>query len=463
MILCVPDGAIADGRRRSSPSVRGSRTSAARPRSRRSRRTSAAIQRPSAADLHACARRRTDRRRLGRGHRRRTDGGARGRLRALAASLGLRPFDLDDDRRAIYHAGASIASNFLVTLHRAAVRARSEAAGAPPEALLPLMRRTIDNDFDLTGPIARGDRATVDAHLAAIRHESCRTSRRSIACSPRPRADEDRPHRRRVAAGTDARSAAGTRVGFVPTMGALHEGHVALIRAARAACDVSWSSSIFVNPKQFNDAGRPGRGIRAGSARPAIARRGGPDLLFVPARREIYPAGRCDGRSTMAGAALGFEGNHRPGTLRRRRARLPEALRDRSPDVVFLGQKDAQQVAVLRQLVRDVQPRTVDLRVVPTVRDPTVSRCRRATRACRPTSGASARDSARASRRPRRLTARGAIRWPRRAWPLDGARRRLRRAVAEFDTCPTLVIAATAGATRLIDNVPSGRSPSWPD
>ena len=88
----------------------------------------------------------------------------------LARWLGLHAFDLADDRRAIYHAGASIASNFLVTIHRAAVRAVG-AAGAPPEALLPLMRRTIDNGFDLTGPIARGDRVTVDAHVAAIRRE----------------------------------------------------------------------------------------------------------------------------------------------------------------------------------------------------------------------------------------------------------------------------------------------------
>jgi predicted short-subunit dehydrogenase-like oxidoreductase (DUF2520 family) len=88
----------------------------------------------------------------------------------LARRLGLHAFDLADDSRAIYHAGASIASNFLVTLHRAAVRALG-AAGAPPEALLPLMQRTIDNGFDLTGPISRGDRATVDAHVAAIRRE----------------------------------------------------------------------------------------------------------------------------------------------------------------------------------------------------------------------------------------------------------------------------------------------------
>ena len=88
----------------------------------------------------------------------------------LARSLGLEPFALADDRRAAYHAGAAIASNYLVTLRRAA-GSLLEAAGAPPQALDPLMRRTIENGFELTGPIARGDWATVDAHLAAIRAE----------------------------------------------------------------------------------------------------------------------------------------------------------------------------------------------------------------------------------------------------------------------------------------------------
>jgi predicted short-subunit dehydrogenase-like oxidoreductase (DUF2520 family) len=86
----------------------------------------------------------------------------------LAGALGLTPFELRDDMRALYHAGAAIASNYLVTLHRAASRTLA-IAGAPPEALLPLMQRTIDNGFELTGPIARGDQATVDAHVDAIR------------------------------------------------------------------------------------------------------------------------------------------------------------------------------------------------------------------------------------------------------------------------------------------------------
>ena len=87
----------------------------------------------------------------------------------LARTLGLRPFDLADEARTLYHAGATIASNYLVTLHRAAARLVQEA-GAPPEALVPLMTRTIENGFQLTGPIARGDWAVVSAHLEAL-HE----------------------------------------------------------------------------------------------------------------------------------------------------------------------------------------------------------------------------------------------------------------------------------------------------
>ena len=86
----------------------------------------------------------------------------------LARILGLEPFDLRDDARLLYHAGAAIASNYLVTLHRVASQL-FRAAGAPPDGLAPLMRRTIDNGFELTGPIERGDWETVEAHRRAIR------------------------------------------------------------------------------------------------------------------------------------------------------------------------------------------------------------------------------------------------------------------------------------------------------
>ncbi len=86
----------------------------------------------------------------------------------LAETLGLLPFVLADEKRVLYHAGAAFASGYLVTIYRAAAEL-FEAAGAPVEGLVPLMRRTIDNGFELTGPIARGDWHILESHLAAIR------------------------------------------------------------------------------------------------------------------------------------------------------------------------------------------------------------------------------------------------------------------------------------------------------
>jgi predicted short-subunit dehydrogenase-like oxidoreductase (DUF2520 family) len=89
------------------------------------------------------------------------------RARWLAETLGLRPFEVADADRTLYHAAAVIGGNFLVTLHDVAARLLDEV-NAPPEAIVPLMTRTIENGFDLTGPIARGDWSTVEAHLAAL-------------------------------------------------------------------------------------------------------------------------------------------------------------------------------------------------------------------------------------------------------------------------------------------------------
>jgi predicted short-subunit dehydrogenase-like oxidoreductase (DUF2520 family) len=89
----------------------------------------------------------------------------------LARTLGLEPFLLNDGARPLYHAAAAIASNYLVTLYRTAAEL-FEQVGAPPEALVPLMRRVIENDFELTGPISRGDWATVDRHVEALRERA---------------------------------------------------------------------------------------------------------------------------------------------------------------------------------------------------------------------------------------------------------------------------------------------------
>ncbi len=87
--------------------------------------------------------------------------------RELAGTLGLTPFELDDEMRPLYHAAASFVSAFLVTLHDVAAELM-DAAGGPPEALEPLMRRTIENGFQHTGPLVRDDRGTVERHAEAI-------------------------------------------------------------------------------------------------------------------------------------------------------------------------------------------------------------------------------------------------------------------------------------------------------
>ena len=89
------------------------------------------------------------------------------RARWMADTLGLRPFVIRDEDRALYHAAAVIGGNYLVTLHWAAQRLLA-TVGAPPDAIEPLMARTVENGFELTGPIARGDVATIEAHLAAL-------------------------------------------------------------------------------------------------------------------------------------------------------------------------------------------------------------------------------------------------------------------------------------------------------
>ena len=89
------------------------------------------------------------------------------RARWLADVLGLRAFEVPDADRPLYHAAGAFGGNYLVTLHAVASRLLAEV-GAPPEAIVPLMTRTIENGFDLTGPIARGDWSTVEAHLAAL-------------------------------------------------------------------------------------------------------------------------------------------------------------------------------------------------------------------------------------------------------------------------------------------------------
>jgi pantoate--beta-alanine ligase len=169
------------------------------------------------------------------------------------------------------------------------------------------------------------------------------------------------------AAGREAR-AAGRSVGLVPTMGAFHAGHAALMRAARAACDLV-VVSLFVNPTQFNDPGDLAAYPRTFEADAAMAQDLGVDVLWSPSAEQMYPEGFS---TTVAVNGLGevLEGVQRgPGHFAGVCTVVAKLFNAVEPDVAYFGQKDAQQVAVLRRMVRDLDC-GVRIEVVPTVREP---------------------------------------------------------------------------------------------
>ena len=259
--------------------------------------------------------------------------------RELAELLGLRPFELADGDRTLYHAGAVFASNYLVTLQRAAVR-----LGVPAEGLVPLMRGTIEHGFELTGPIARGDWATVEAHKQAIR-----------ASAPRARAPLRHARRSDGAArmkvvGTIAELETAPGTGLVPTMGALHDGHVALLRAARQE-NRTVVMSLFVNPAQFDEQTDLDAYPRDEARDLEIAEAEGVDVVFAPAADELYPPGFA---TWVDPGETGAEGVARPGHFRGVATVCLKLFNLVRPERAYFGQKDAQQLAVIRRLVRDL-------------------------------------------------------------------------------------------------------------
>lgn len=155
-------------------------------------------------------------------------------------------------------------------------------------------------------------------------------------------------------------------VGLVPTMGALHGGHAALFAAARPACDVL-VASLFVNPAQFSDGADLGGYPRDLDADAARAEAEGVDVLLAPPADEMYPPGFATWVDPE-GVALGLEGAHRPGHFRGVATVCLKLFNIVRPDRAYFGQKDAQQVVVLRRMVRDLDV-DLELRVLPTVRD----------------------------------------------------------------------------------------------
>jgi len=155
-------------------------------------------------------------------------------------------------------------------------------------------------------------------------------------------------------------------VGFVPTMGALHDGHFSLVRAARAQCDVV-VVSIFVNPAQFNDQADLEKYPRDLTADATKLAEFDVDYVYAPERNEIYP----DGFSTyvyVEELSESLEGSSRPGHFRGVATVVTILFNTIRPDFAYFGQKDAQQVAIVRRLTRDLgfEMEIVEL---PTVRE----------------------------------------------------------------------------------------------
>lgn len=155
-------------------------------------------------------------------------------------------------------------------------------------------------------------------------------------------------------------------VGFVPTMGALHEGHLSLVKAARGRCDAV-VVSVFVNPLQFGPREDFASYPRDEAADAELLAGAGVDLLFLPTVEEMYPPGRTTTVSVGELATL-LEGADRPGHFDGVATVVAKLFNQVQPGVAYFGQKDAQQVAVIRKLVKDLSY-GIEISVQPTVRE----------------------------------------------------------------------------------------------
>jgi pantoate--beta-alanine ligase len=159
---------------------------------------------------------------------------------------------------------------------------------------------------------------------------------------------------------------AGERIGLVPTMGALHEGHLSLVRASRSRCQRT-IVSIFVNPTQFGpnaDFDRYPRDLAGDVAKLATV---GTDLVFAPDVAEMYPPGFAT-TVIVAGLTDGLCGPHRPGHFAGVASVVTKLLNQAAPDIAFFGEKDWQQLQVIRRLARDLDM-PIEIVGVPTVRE----------------------------------------------------------------------------------------------
>jgi pantoate--beta-alanine ligase len=161
--------------------------------------------------------------------------------------------------------------------------------------------------------------------------------------------------------------AAGKTLGLVPTMGALHTGHLSLVRAAQKSCDTV-AVSIFVNPTQFGPKEDFASYPRVFEQDCQTLEAAGVDMVFAPSVEEMYPPG-AGTLVEVAGLSDRLDGASRPGHFHGVATVVTKLFHIFAPDVAFFGQKDAAQVAVLRRMVRDLRF-AVELKVCPTMREP---------------------------------------------------------------------------------------------
>ena len=321
---------------------------------------------------------------------------------ALVVELGGEPVVLPEQARPRYHAALSHASNHLVTLIAQARSTLATIDGVDPALVGPLAQAALDGavhrgDAALTGPVSRGDAGTVAEHVATLAaldgQPDVLPAYRALAQATAERATrtglltqaqatevllalDGSPARRTgepprlVSTIAELRQAlTSRRRAVVMTMGALHEGHLALVRrAAQQAEEIV--VTIFVNPLQFGageDLERYPRTLEADLAQ--LAETGVVDLVFAPSVAEMYPDG--EPRVTLHGGAMGevLEGAARPGHFDGMLTVVNKLLHLTRPDVSVFGQKDAQQLALVRRMVADLDM-GVEILAEPIVREP---------------------------------------------------------------------------------------------
>lgn len=302
-------------------------------------------------------------------------------IHRVVEDLGGRKLVVADEERVLYHAAATIASNHLVALLGQVERVAA-GAGVPFAAYLDLVRATLENVADLgpaaalTGPVRRGDWATVARHISAIPEPERRayeamadSAARLIGATPAARSGGLAEHltiggfRKAL----DAERNAGRRVGLVPTMGYLHDGHAALIRRAAAECDVV-AVTVFVNPLQFGPTEDLAAYPRDLDRDREIASAAGANHLFAPTAGEMWPDGTPATTVSAGEVSALLDGASRPGHFDGVATVVAKLFSIAGECRAYFGEKDYQQLLVIRRMVADLAI-PVEVVACPTVRE----------------------------------------------------------------------------------------------